>query len=315
MMQGALQVEDLTKRYEDVTALDEVSLRVEPGECVVILGPNGAGKSTLMACVATLTRPSAGQVAVGGVSIREDAMGVRRRLGVAFQEPIASKHLTGREVLEHHARLYGVPRGEVGDRSRELLAFVGLVERAGDRVATFSGGMKRRLDLARVLMTRPEVLLLDEPTGGLDPRGRAAVQDRLRALSREGTTLLVATHDLEEAERLADRVVILDQGRVVGEGKPGALVDTVGDRVVRVSLGEGGSVEGVQDVLTGFEGVSVRVVGDGVEAVVARGGPSSGRVVEALEGVSGVEEVVVGEPGLGDVFLSLTGERLVGGSS
>lgn len=310
-MPPAVEARDVTKQYGEITALDGVSLTVEPGECVALLGPNGAGKSTLLECLTTLKRPTEGRVRVGGADVAEAPGAVRRAIGVAFQEPLASKHLTAREVLVHHARLYGIDPATSEDRADDLVAFVGLADRAEDRVETFSGGMKRRLDLARVLMTDPEVLVLDEPTTGLDPRGRADVQDRIRTLAREGTTVLFATHDLHEAQRLAERVAILDEGRLIAEDRPRELARRLGHRVVRVELPDDGHPDLVQDALADLDGVDLLETGDGVELVLTEAAPSPGQVVDALEQADlAYVSVTVREPDLGDVFLELTGRSL-----
>lgn len=311
-MPPAVEVRGLTKRYGDTVALDDVSLTVDAGECVAILGPNGAGKSTLLECLATLKRPTSGDARVAGADVLEEPGRVRRALGVAFQVPLASKHLTAREVLVHHARLYGVGPSAATARADKLLAFVDLEARAQDRVSTFSGGMKRRLDLARVLTTEPEVLILDEPTAGLDPRGRAEVQARIRSLVREGTTVLLATHDLQEAQRLAERVAILDQGRVLADAQPGQLARELGRRVVRVELAEGEDPSRIQGLLPEGQALSFLETGEAVELVLPEsGGPSPGRIVDALDEASvAYEQVTVREPDLGDVFLELTGRPL-----
>ncbi len=308
-MPPALEVDGLTKRYGDILALDEVSLTVDASECLTLLGPNGAGKTTLLECISTIRGPDEGRITVEGTPAHEDPMKARRSLGVAFQQPLASKHLTAREILIHHARLYGVPGTEARERARELLSFVGLQGRADDAVGGFSGGMERRLDLARVLMPRPRVLVLDEPTAGLDPRAKDEVHEKMEELIEAGRSVLVATHDLDEADRLADRVVVMDQGRVVASGRPGELARHVGRRVVEVGVGAEG-VQRAREALERLQGARVVGEGRGVRAWLGEGGPSAGSVVEALEreGVP-FEEIRVREPDLGDAFLGVTGRR------
>ncbi len=315
MMAPVLELDSLSKSYGRIQALDGVSLSVDPGECVALLGPNGAGKSTLIDILATLIEPTSGEARVAGHSVLTEPGQVRRSIGVAFQEPIASKHLSPREVLLHHAQLYGLDPRAARARAHDLLASVGLAERADDRVSTFSGGMKRKCDLARVLMTEPELLALDEPTTGLDPRARLEVQDRLLALVDEGTTLLVATHDMAEAERLAHRVAVLDQGELIACDRPAALSRELGGRVVRIELGRTDSKQAVRDALAGLWGVGRMLeTGDGIEVLLATDDPgasSPGAVVDALEDASvGYESVTVREPNLSDVFLSITGRPL-----
>lgn len=315
-MPPAVEVLDLTKRYGELTALDQVSLTVEEGECVALLGPNGAGKSTLVECLTTLKRPTSGTIRVAGIDPTEQPSAARARLGVAFQEAIANKHMTAREVLLHHARLYGVDRHEAQARADKLISFVGLDERAGDRVKTYSGGMKRRVDLARVLVTEPDVLLLDEPTAGLDPQARREMRQRLRTLVDEGTTLLIATHDLEEAQRLAERVAILDEGELVAAGRPGRLARDLGRRVVRVELPAEADRSAVREALEQGDG-RVLEAGDAIELLLPEeGGPSPGEIVDRLERAAvGYGRVTVREPDLGDVFLELTGHPLAGRAS
>lgn len=314
-MPPAVEVEDLAKRYGDSVALAGVTLAVEEGECVALLGPNGAGKSTLIEILATLARPTSGTIRVRGADVRQAPGQVREAIGVAFQQPIASKHLTAREVLVDHARLYGVPKPAATARAGKLLDFVGLADRADDRVGTFSGGMERRLDLARVLTTDPDVLVLDEPTAGLDPRARADVQDRIRDLVREGTTVLLATHDLHEAERLAHRVAVLDQGQLLAADRPDRLAREIGARVVRVDLPDGADPHEVRRAVTRAWGIGkVIETGTGIEVVLDAedpGAASPGEIVDALEDADiAYEQVTVREPDLGDVFLELTGRSL-----
>ncbi|MDX1611101.1 MAG: ABC transporter ATP-binding protein [Candidatus Thermoplasmatota archaeon] len=317
-MPPALQVEQLAKAYGDLQALDHVTFQAEAGSCTVLLGPNGAGKSTLMAILATLREPDAGTARVGGADVVTDPGAARRALGIAFQEPMVSKHLTAREVLTHHAALYGLSRARRDAKADELLTFVDLADRADDHVSDFSGGMKRRLDLARVLMTDPQVLLLDEPTAGLDVRGQQDVRAKIQTLVEEGTTVLLATHDLREAQALADQVVILDKGHIVAADTPSRLARRLGHRVVRVALPEDASEarhEEVDHLLADMG--QVVTTRDGVELML---GPSAtqaatsitpGQVVDRLEqaGLEGLE-VTVRDPDLGDVFLELTGHSL-----
>lgn len=308
-MPAALEVEEITKRYGDRTALDAVSFTVEQGDCLALLGPNGAGKSTLIDILATVREPTRGDARIQGASITREPDVVRRRVGVAFQSPFTHDHLTAREVVLHHARLYAVDGA--GAKADELLDFVDLSQRADERVQGFSDGMKRRVDLARVLVTDPEVLLLDEPAAGLDPRGRQAIRDRLTELTRQGTTLLVATHQMREAAALADRVAILDQGRVLALDEPKVLAGSLGDHVVLVELAGTQDASGIRDVLAGLEVTEVRETAGAVEVLLDGRGARPGEVVDALDEADiGYEEVTVRAPDLADVFLELTGRPL-----
>jgi ABC-2 type transport system ATP-binding protein len=219
----AIQAMNLGRRYGNVAAVEDVSFTVARGEFFAILGPNGAGKTTTVHMLTTLVSPSSGGATVMGHDVATAPAKVRRTLGMVFQEPALDDRLTARENLEIHAVLYGVPRRERTARVQRALEWATLVDVAQRRVRTFSGGMKRRLELARALMHEPGVLFLDEPTLGLDPQGRRHLWERLEALRREGMTVLMTTHYLHEAEA-CDRVAIIDAGRVVALGTPGELV-------------------------------------------------------------------------------------------
>ncbi len=222
-MTPAVECRGLLVRFGDIVAVDRIDLRVEPGTLFGFLGPNGAGKSSTISVLCTLRPPSEGSARVAGFDCWREADEVRSRIGVIFQDPTLDDRLTGRENLLLHARVYGVPRAERATRIREAVELSALGEAVDRQVRTYSGGMKRRLELARVLLHRPEVLFLDEPTTGLDPQTRRHFWERLEALRREcGVTLFLTTHYMEEAER-ADRVAILDHGRIVAEGSPAQL--------------------------------------------------------------------------------------------
>ncbi len=218
----AIETAALGRRYGDVTAVDGVSFSVGPGEFFALLGPNGAGKTTLLHMLITLLAPTAGHAAVMGLDVVDEASAVRQTLGVVFQDPALDERLTARENLEIHAVLYGIARGDRRDGIEQALTWASL-EEAGDRsVRTFSGGMKRRLELARAIMHAPRVLFLDEPTLGLDPQGRRHLWERIAALRADGMTVLMTTHNLPEAEA-CDRVGIIDRGKLIGIGPPDKL--------------------------------------------------------------------------------------------
>lgn len=219
----AIEAHSLGRRYGNVAAVEDVSFQVERGEFFALLGPNGAGKTTTVHMLTTLVLPTSGRASVLGHDVVREPEAVRRALGMVFQDPALDDRLTARENLEIHAVLYGVPRRVRADRVQRALEWATLTDAAGRRVRTFSGGMKRRLELARALMHEPGVLFLDEPTLGLDPQGRRHLWERLEALRREGMTVLMTTHYLHEAEA-CDRVAIIDAGRVVALGKPASLV-------------------------------------------------------------------------------------------
>ncbi len=234
----ALRVEDARRRYGEVQALDGVSFQVAPGEVVALLGPNGSGKSTLLRAITTLERLDAGRIEVDGVDVGKDPAGARQRLGYAGQEEALDKLMTGREFLRFQAGLVHLPRGVIRARVQELLERLDLAEAADRPCEGYSGGMRRRLDLAASLMHRPRLLILDEPSTGLDLEARRRLWELLRGLRAEGTALLLATHDFEEADVLADRVVLLARGQVVATGTPAELRRDLGHQVLGIALHE-----------------------------------------------------------------------------
>jgi ABC-2 type transport system ATP-binding protein len=226
----AIVAEGLVRKFDDFTAVDGVSFAVEQGEIFGFLGPNGAGKTTTIHMLCTLLRPTAGTAKVGGFDVRRQPDEVRRAIGLVFQDPSLDDKLTAWENLKFHALLYDVPRLEFKERTQEMLRLVGLEEHARRPVETFSGGMKRRLEIARGLLHRPKVLFLDEPTLGLDPQTRRHLWDHIRGLrEREGVTIFLTTHYMEEADALCDRVAIIDRGKIVALDTPEALKAQVGE--------------------------------------------------------------------------------------
>jgi len=307
-----IEARGLVKRYgEEVLAVDGVDLSIPPNTIYGLLGPNGAGKTTTLSILTTLLEPTAGTAKVAGLDVIKQAHEVRQRIGVTFQEMVLDDELTGRQVLDYHGRLYGQIKAERQAKIEELLALVELEDSADRQAKTYSGGMKRRLELARALMTAPEVLFLDEPTLGLDPQTRTRIWDYIRDLKeQDGLTLLVTTHYMDEAEMLADQVGIIDLGKLVAEGTPRELIDQMGADTIHV-IGRGdrdGFVEKVQ-ALPFVQTVTVgrTVIQIGVDS-------GSRRLVEVISQAtrSGftVEDISVAKPSLGDVFLKYTGRRL-----
>jgi ABC-2 type transport system ATP-binding protein len=308
----AIEARGLVKRYGDeVVAVDGVDLSIPANRIYGLLGPNGAGKTTTISILTTLLEPTAGEAKVLGLDVVKQAGDVRQRVGVTFQEMVLDDELTGRQVLDYHGRLYRMGKTERKAKTEELLALVELEEAAERKAKTYSGGMKRRLELARALMTTPEVLFLDEPTLGLDPQTRARIWDYLRALKEEvGMTLLLTTHYMDEAEELADTVGIIDRGKLVAEGTPQALIEEMGADTIHV-IGEGDRDAFVEKV-SALPFVQAVDVGRTVIQVGVDSG--SKRLVEIVSQatVSGfaVEDITVAKPSLGDVFLKYTGRRL-----
>jgi len=308
----AIQASGLVKRYsEEVLAVDGVDLNIEANIVYALLGPNGAGKTTTILILTTLLQPTRGSASVVGLDVVHKASDVRRRIGVTFQEMILDVELTGRQVLDYHGRFYGMKKAHRKAKIAEFLALVELEEASNRRVSTYSGGMKRRLELARGLMTEPEVLFLDEPTLGLDPQNRASIWDYIRNLKEQrGLTLLLTTHYMDEAEHLADRVGIMDQGRIVVEGSPRELIDQMGADSIRI-VGQGDSDKFVEKVRA-LSFVETVTTGDGlIQIGVDSGNRRLSDVISAATG-SGfvVEDISVAKPSLSDVFLKYTGRQL-----
>jgi ABC-2 type transport system ATP-binding protein len=237
-MSPAVFIEKLQKRYGSVEAVKDVSLQVEPGEIFGLLGPNGAGKTTTLRCLCTLATPDAGKLEVSGVSVLDNPKMARQLLGYVAQEVALDKVLTGRELLQLQAALYHLPRGTARERIDQMLSLLGLTDWADQKTGTYSGGLMKRLDLAAGLLHQPDILVLDEPTVGLDIESRVAVWDFLRQLRSNGTTVLITSHYLEEVDALADRVAIIDKGVVIATGTPSELKDRVGGDRVTLRLRE-----------------------------------------------------------------------------
>ncbi|RME75809.1 MAG: ABC transporter ATP-binding protein [Planctomycetota bacterium] len=302
---AALEVEQVRHRYGERTALDEVSLRVAPGEIVALLGPNGSGKTTLFRIVSTLLRPSGGTVRVFGHDVLWDPDAVRRRIGVVFQQPALDPQLTVRENLVFQARLYGIGDSERNARIEQLLARLGLLDRAGDRVGVLSGGLARRADVARGLLHGPGLLLLDEPSAALDPRARRDLMDLLAAeRERDGTTIVMTTHLMEQAER-ADRVVMLDHGRVVAEGTPETLRAALQRDVIKIRTDDPQALAAKLRERFGLESRTI----DGLLAIEHPHAETF--VPELFEALRGeIREISIARPSLEDVFMWKTGHRL-----
>ena len=307
--------ECLVRRFDDFVAVDGVDLRVPEGEIYGFLGPNGAGKSTTVRMLCTLLLPSGGRARVAGHDVAHEPDAVRLSIGVALQEAALDDKQTGRELLRLQGRLYGLRKAEIDERVRDLSALVDIGDALDHRIGTYSGGMKRRLDLAAALVHNPRVLFLDEPTTGLDPVSRAKVWEEVRRLNAElGMTILLTTQYLEEADQLADRVGIINAGRIVAEGTPEELKRSVGDDLVVVEV-DGPPDRGVA-VLDGLPGsTSVTVAGAEVLVSVDNGAAAVSPIAVALAqaGIT-VKALTLRTPTLDDVFLELTGNRIqVGG--
>jgi lipooligosaccharide transport system ATP-binding protein len=297
----------LTKRFGELTAVDGIDFDVAPGESFGFLGPNGAGKTSAMRMIGCVSPVSGGTLRVLGMDPVADGPRIRARLGVVPQQDTLDTELTVRENLLIYGRYFGLSRAEVSKRADELLDFAQLTERAGDQVEHMSGGMKRRLTIARSLINEPDLMLLDEPTTGLDPQARHLLWDRLYRLKQRGVTLVLTTHYMDEAEQLCDRLVVMDKAKIVAEGSPRELIERYSTREVT----ELRFAPGVQETLDGqLEGLAERIerlpdrvllyADDGEAAVAA----AHARGLQP-------EQVLVRRSSLEDVFLRLTGRSLV----
>jgi ABC-2 type transport system ATP-binding protein len=306
MSEATVEAHGLRKAFGDVQALDGLSLAVPAGSVLGLLGPNGSGKTTTVSILATSLRPDAGRATVGGLDVVKDAAQVRRVIGLAGQFAAVDPNLTGRENLRLIGRLSRVGRAQARVRADELLDGFGLNAAAGRLVRGYSGGMRRRLDVAAALLHRPAVLFLDEPTTGLDPESRFTLWDSVRDLARSGTTVLLTTQYLEEADALADQVVIISAGRVADTGTPAELKARFGSVVFHLHFGRQEAAEAAQTALA-TAGYQPQRDGAGLQVRSTAGSGELTGVLRALDGrAPDPVTVAVREPTLDDVFLSLT---------
>ncbi len=305
----AIHAVGLARRFGDNIAVDGVDLEVAPGEIYGLLGPNGAGKTTTIRMLATLLRPDSGTARVFGHDVVREADAVRGRVSLTGQFASVDEDLTGLENLILIARLLGHSRAQSKTRARELLDAFGLAEAAARQVKKYSGGMRRRLDIAASIVVTPDLIFLDEPTAGLDPRSRNQVWEIVRALSTEGTTVLLTTQYLDEADQLADRIAVIDGGKVIAEGTPGELKASVGSGALHVRLRDPEDRPEAERVLSRALGVPVRLESDPAALSARISDPE--RVAHALAELSrssvAITDFALGQPSLDEVFLALTG--------
>jgi ABC-2 type transport system ATP-binding protein len=307
----AIQTRRLVRRYGPLTAVDGIDLAVKRGEIYGFLGPNGAGKSTVVRILCTLLRPHGGVARVAGHDVALETQAVRLRIGVALQEAALDDRQSGRELLALQGRLYGLDRAQIRTRVAQVLDLVDIGSAIDRRISTYSGGMKRRLDLAAALIHNPEVLFLDEPTTGLDPMSRATVWSEIRRLNTElGMTIFLTTQYLDEADALASRVGIIVQGRLVAEGTPGALKRSVGKDLIVAEVG--GTDPSLVRSLENLRGVDTVTTNQGNIVVSTMDGPATlGAVAIALHNSSlDVQGLTLRTPTLDDVFKELTGSHI-----
>ena len=305
--QPLIHARGLVKRFGDFTAVDGIDVDVQRGEAFGFLGPNGAGKSSTMRMVGCVSPPTGGVLRILGMDPHRDGPAIRGRLGVCPQLDNLDLELTVTENLTTYARYFGIPRKVARRRAAELIEFVQLTERADSRVEPLSGGMKRRLTIARALVNEPELVLLDEPTTGLDPQARHLVWERLFRLKQQGVTLVLTTHYMDEAEQLCDRLVVMDGGKIVAEGSPRALIERYSTREVVELRFAAESQEAFADKLAGL-GERVEVLPDRILLYVSDGDAA---VADVHRRALNPASVLVRRSSLEDVFLHLTGRTLV----
>ncbi len=307
---AAIQVDSVTKRFGSTLALDDVSISVEPGRVLALLGPNGAGKTTLIRILTTLLTPDAGRVRVAGLDVERDAAAIRSLIGLAGQYASVDELLTGRENLELVGLLYHLDRAEYRRRAQDALDRMTLTDTGDKPVKTYSGGMRRRLDLAASLIGRPPILFLDEPTTGLDPRTRNDLWEFIEELVGEGTTVLLTTQYMEEAEHLADQIVVLDTGRVVAQGTAEELKDQLGGNVLEIKVADVADLERAAELVAAFGRLAPRL--DAELRLISLPVDGSAKVLIAAgrtlddSGIA-LDDLGIRRPSLDDVFLSFTG--------
>lgn len=318
-MAPAILIENLQKRYGAIEAVKEVSFEIQPGEIFGLLGPNGAGKTTTIRCLCTLATPDAGRLEVSGIDVVADPKAARQRLGYVAQEVALDKVLTGRELLELQAALYHIPKPLARDRINAMLSLLGLEEWANTQTGKYSGGMRKRLDLAAGLLHEPDVLVLDEPTVGLDIESRIAVWSFLRQLRENGTTVLITSHYLEEIDALADRVAILDKGKIIDVGSPSELKDKLGGDRITLRIREFSPIEEAQKAKSLLEPLPFveeivinNAQGNSLNLVVKPQSDALSNIQQALRD-AGLPTFGIAQsrPSLDDVYLTATGQTLL----
>jgi ABC-2 type transport system ATP-binding protein len=309
-MPFAIQTNQLTKKYNNFKAVDNLNISVERGEIFGLLGPNGAGKTTTVSMLCTILKPTSGTATVNSYDLVREPHKVRKSIGIVFQDPSVDDRLTARENLFMHANLYGVPASEQRERVNRILKLIELEDRADDLLRTYSGGMRRRLELGRGLIHYPQVLFLDEPTVGLDPQTRDHIWKYIRELKEaHDITVVLTTHYMDEADRLSDRIAIMDHGKIVVLDTPQKLKETLEGDVVTVRAN---NLEGLAHLVSKWLGLNkTRICEDGLEITVQNGQAAMPRIMElAAQNNIYIESLLLREPNLEDVFLHYTGRSI-----
>jgi ABC-2 type transport system ATP-binding protein len=309
-MPNAIETNQLTRSFNSLTAVDKLDITVESGEIFGLLGPNGAGKTTTISMLCTILKPTSGTAKVNGYDIVKEATQVRKSIGIVFQDPSVDDRLTGRENLYMHANLYGIPTSDQKSRIDNVLKLVELEDRADDLLRTYSGGMRRRLELARGLIHYPKVLFLDEPTLGLDPQTRDHVWKYIKELKEaHDITVVLTTHYMDEADRLSDRIAIMDYGKIIALDTSAKLKETLEGDVIIVKAS---NLNALFSLITEQMGLQkTRIVNGTIETTVRNGKGMLPRIVEtATQNKIYVESISLREPNLEDVFLHYTGRMI-----
>ena len=310
MANSIIEVKDLTHSFGDFKAVDSISFSVEEGEIFSFLGPNGAGKSTTINVLTTQLGCQKGSAKVCGFDVCDRPHDVRKCIGIVFQDEVLDRDLTVRETLEFHGRIYSMPRDQRLAREKELIKLVELEEKVDERTKHLSGGMKRRLEIARGLMTRPRVLFLDEPTIGLDPQTRLRIWDYIKGVNEEGTTIFLTTHYMDEADRLSDSIQIIDHGKIIASGTAESLKNTLGEDMIYLETDDDDKTMQVARAIKDV--TEAKRTSQGIELILsADGSKTMPNVLRALEADGiGIISVKMKKPSLDDVFVHYTGREL-----
>ena len=313
-MKEAIVTQGLTKKFNGLVAVDHINFKVKSGEIFGLLGPNGAGKTTTINMLITLLKPTEGTAYVSGFDIRREPEKIRERIGVVFQDMTVDRNLTGYENMWLHGKLYNIPEKELKRRIKELLEFVELEKWANVELRKYSGGMIRRLEIARGLLHTPEILFLDEPTLGLDPQTRAHIWDYIRRTKREkNMTILLTTHYMDEAEKLCDRIAIIDHGKIIAIGTPEQLKKTIGGDIIYITVSkENHDIKRFMEVIKDNVSEKTKIINTNTLAITVENAPEKIPLIFDVAQSNGVKilEIKYSRPTLDDVFLQLTGRKL-----